>query len=144
MAGICLEKCNKVSIVTCCVNRQNAKIPVPCLEIIKIKTPVWVVLISLNKKAAANKLDRESSGGRYHLRLHFDLMDQKGMLLPDMKIVLAKSLIGTYNSHSRNAPVSHAFHREVFPAGIPLHLSVLQTMRGKCRYCYTGGIGNKT
>ena len=66
------------------------------------------------------------------------------MKLLDFKIVLAKSLIGAYNSRSRNTPVSHVSHREVLPASVPLHLPVLQTTRGKCRYCYTGGIENKT
>ena len=66
------------------------------------------------------------------------------MELLDFKIVLAKSLIGTYNSHSRNTPVSHVSSREVLPASVPLHLPVLQTTKGKCRYCYTGGTEKKT
>ena len=52
------------------------------------------------------------------------------MELPDLKIVLAKSLIGANNSRNQNTPVSHMSRR------------VLQTTRGKCRYCYTGGIEN--
>ena len=57
-------------------------------------------------------MDSKSSGGRYYLRLFFDLMDilavnshiiykklnPKGMGLLDFKIVLAKLLVGTYNS----------------------------------------------
>ena len=35
MVGTCLEECNKVSTVTRRVKRQSAKIPVPCLEVIK-------------------------------------------------------------------------------------------------------------
>ena len=103
-------------------------------------------------------MDRKSSGGRYYLRLLFDMMDiyivnlhaiykvlyQKGMELLDFKMVLAKLLIGTYNSRSRNTPISHVSRREVLPASVPLHLQVLQTMRGKCRYFYTGVIENKT
>ena len=66
------------------------------------------------------------------------------MELLDFKIVLAKSLIGTYNSRTQNTPVSHVSRREVLPASVPPHLPVLQTTRGKCRYCYTEGIENKT
>ena len=64
--------------------------------------------------------------------------------LLDFKIVLAKSLIGTCNSPSRNTSVSHVSRRDVLPASVPLHLPVLQTTRGKCRYCYTGRTENKT
>ena len=66
------------------------------------------------------------------------------MKLLDFKIVLAKLLIGMYNSHSRNTPVSHVSRREVLPASVLLPLPVLQTTRGKCRHCYNGGIENKT
>ena len=66
------------------------------------------------------------------------------MELLDFKIVLAKSLIGTYNNRSRNTPASDVSCREVLPASVPLHLTVLQTTRGKCGYCCTGGIENKT
>ena len=38
------------------------------------------------------------------------------MELLDFKIVLAKSLVGTYNSRSRNTPASHVSRREVLPA----------------------------
>ena len=74
----------------------------------------------------------------------YKVLYPKGMELLDFKIVLTKSLIGTYNSFNRNAPVSHVSLLEVLPASLPLHLPVLQTTIGKCRYCYTGGIGNKT
>ena len=43
----------------------------------------------------------------------------KGMELLDFKIVLAKSLIGTYNIRSRNTPFSHVSCR-VLPASVPL------------------------
>ena len=66
------------------------------------------------------------------------------MELLDFKTVLAKLLIGTYNSRCQNTPVSHVSRREVLPASVLQHLPVLQTTRGKCRYCYTGGIENKT
>ena len=100
----------------------------------------------LDQKTAAYKLDRKSSGGRYYLRLYFDLIDisvvnshaiyivlyPKGMELLEFKIVLARSLIGAYNSRSRNTPVSHLSRREVLPASVLLHLPVLQRTRGKC------------
>ena len=71
----------------------------------------------LDQRTAAYKLDRKSSGGRYYLRLFFDLMDMsvvnshvvykglnpKGMELLDFKIVVAKSLIGTYNNRIRSS-----------------------------------------
>ena len=71
-------------------------------------------------------------------------MYPKGIELLDFKTALAKSLIGTYNSRSRNTPVSHVSHQEVLPGSVLLDLTVLQAVRGKCRYCYTGGIENKT
>ena len=55
-----------------------------------------------------------------------------------------KSLIGAYNSRCRNTSITHQSRREVLPASVPLHLPVLQTTRGKCRYCYNAGIENKT
>ena len=65
-----------------------------------------------NQQTAAYKLDRNSSAGRYFLRLFFDLIDSsvvsshaiykvlypKEIELLDLKIALAKLLIGTYDS----------------------------------------------
>ena len=158
MVGTYLEECNKVSTVKCRVKGQNAKIPVPCSEIIKDYNSGMGGVDLLDQKTATYKLDRKLSGGRFYLRLFFDLMDMsvvnshaiykalypKGMELLDFKIVLEKSLIGTYNSRSRNTPVSHVSRREDFQLVFPLHFPVLQTTREKCRYCYTGGIENKT
>ena len=59
------------------------------------------------------------------------------MELLDFKIILAKSWIGACNSRSRNTPVSHVSHWEVLSVSVPKHLPVLQTMRGKWRYCYS-------
>ena len=59
------------------------------------------------------------------------------MELLDFKIILAKSWIGACNGRSRNTPVSHVSHWEVLSVSVPLHLPVLQKMRGKCRYCYS-------
>ena len=74
----------------------------------------------------------------------YEVLYPKGMELLDFKTVLAKSLIGTYNTRSRNKPISHVSPREILPASVPLRLPVLQTAREKCIYCYTGGIENKT
>ena len=65
-----------------------------------------------NQQTAAYKLDRKSSVGRYFLRLFFDLIDSsvvnshaiykvlspKEIELLDLKIAVAKLLIGTYDS----------------------------------------------
>ena len=67
----------------------------------------------------------------------------KGTDLVDFKLVLAKSLISTHNSRSRNTLVRHVSRREVLPASVLLHLPVFQKTRGKCTHCYTGGIKNK-
>ena len=98
----------------------------------------------LDQKTATYKLDCKLYGGRYYLKLFFDLMDisvvnsrtiykllyPKGMELLDFKIFLAKSLIGTSHSRSRNTPVSHVSLQEVLPTSVPLHSPVLQTTRG--------------
>ena len=68
----------------------------------------------LDQKTAAYKLDRRSSGGRYYLKLFFDLMDisvvnphaickilyPKEIGLLDFKIFLTKSLIRSYDSRN--------------------------------------------
>ena len=158
MVGTCLEECDKVSTVTRRVKGQSTKISVSWSEIIKDCNSGMGGVDLLDQKTAAYKLDRKSSGGRFYLRVFFDLMDisvanphtiykvlyPKGMELVDFKIVLAKSLIGTYDSPSRNIPARHVSRREVLPASVPLPLPVLQATRRKCTYCYTGGIENKT
>ena len=72
-----------------------------------------------DQKTTMYRLDRKSSGGRYYLRLFFDLMDMcmvnshivykecypTGRELLDFKILVAKSLIGSYNSRQRIAPL---------------------------------------
>ena len=79
-----------------------------------------------------------------NLHAVYKLLNPERIDLLGFKIVLAISLIGTYNSRSQNTPVSHVSRREVPAASVPLHLPVLQTTIGKCRYCYTGGIESKT
>ena len=69
VVGTCLEECNEGSTVTSRVKGQSTKISVPCPEIIKGGNDLF------NQKTAAYKLDLKSSGGRYYLRMFFDLMD---------------------------------------------------------------------
>ena len=103
-------------------------------------------------------MDHKPSGGCYYLRLFFDLMDisvvnshaiynnlldPKKMELLHSKVVLAKSLISTYNSCIRNTTAIHVSLREVLPTSVPLHLPVLQTTRVKCKQFYTWGIDTK-
>ena len=158
MVGTFLEECSKVSTVIRRVKGQSAKIPVLCPEIIKGYNSGMDGVDLLHQKTAAYKLEHKSSDGRYYLRLFFDLMDvsvvnshsiykvlyPKEMELLDFKIVLANSLIGTYDIRSRNTWVSHVPRREVLPASVALHVLVLRTTSFNCRYCYTGGIENKT
>ena len=81
---------------------------------------VWVGSVDLlDQRTAAYMLDRKSCG-RYYLRLFFDLMDiavanshvvykalyPKNMELLDFKIVIAKSLIGAYNSPHRSTSIT--------------------------------------
>ena len=68
MVGTYLEECNKVSTVTRRVKGQSANIPVPCPEIIKDYNSGMGGVDLLDQKAAAYKLDRKSSSGRYYLR----------------------------------------------------------------------------
>ena len=158
LVGTNLDGCDQVSFVLRRVKDQSAKAPISCPAIVKECNAGMGGVDLLDQRTAAYKLDRKSSNGRYYLRLFFDLLDiavvnshvvfkalnPKGMELLDFKIVVAKYLIGSYNSRSRNAPSTHISHREVLPASVPLHSPVLQTARGKCRYCYNAGLENKT
>ena len=154
----CLEGCNQISSVSHRVKDKSAKIPVPCPAIVKEYNNSIDGVDLLDQRTAAYKLDRKLSSWRYYVRLFFDLMDiavvnshavykalyTKGMELLDFKIVIAKSLIGAYDSRFRNTSITHTSLREVLPASVPLHLPVIQTTRSKCRYCYNAGIENKT
>ena len=158
MVGICPEERDKISTVSRRVKGQSAKTSVPYPEIIKDYNSGMAGVDLLDQKTAAYKWYRKSSGWHYYPRLFFDLMDisvvsshiiynelnPKGMELLDSKIVLAKSVVGTLENHSRNTPASHLSCREVSHASVPFHLPVLQQTRGKFRYCYTGGIESKT
>ena len=140
MFGTCIEECDKISTVSRRVKVQSAEIPVLCPEIIKDYNSGMGGVNLLDQKTAAYKLHCKSSGGRYYLKFFFDLMgisvvnshiiyhelNPKGMELFDFKIVLAKSLVDTYSSRSRNTPASHVPCREILPAGVPLDLLVLQ------------------
>ena len=121
MVGTCLKECEKISTVSRRVKGQSAKMLAPCREIIKVYNSGMSCVDLLDQKIAAYKLDCQFSCGRYYLRLFFDLMDisvanshitykelnPKEMELLDFKIVLAKPLVGTYNSRSRNTLASH-------------------------------------
>lgn len=158
LVGTNLDGCDQVSSVLRRVKGQSAKVPVSCPAIVKEYNAGMGGVDLLDQRTAAYKLDRKASSGRYYLRLFFDLMDiavvnshvvfkalnPKGMDLLDFKIVVAKYLIGSYNSRSRNAPSTHLSRREVLPASVPLHLPVIQAKRGKCRYCSNAGLQNKT
>ena len=116
LVGTCLEECNKVSTITYRIKGQSTKIPVPCPEVIKDSNSDMGGIDLLYQKSSAYKLDHKwpSSGGDYYFRLFFDLIDisienlhaiykvlyPNGIELLYFKIVLAKSLIGTYNSCS--------------------------------------------
>ena len=96
---------------------KSAKIPVSCLSIVKEYNNGMGGVDLLDQRMVAYKLDRKSSSGHYYLRLFFDLMDiavinshvvykalyPKGMELLDFKIVIAKYLIGAYNSQCHRA-----------------------------------------
>ena len=62
MVGTCLEECNKVSTVRRRVKGQNAKIPVPCPQIIKDYNSSMGGVDLFDQKTAAYRLDRKSSG----------------------------------------------------------------------------------
>ena len=110
---------------------------------------LWVVLISTIKKEQLTNWTESHLAGA--IRLFFALIDisvlnshaiykalfLQGTELQDFKIILAKSWIGACNSRSRNTPVSYVSYWEVLLVSVPLHLPVLQTTRGKCRYYYT-------
>ena len=114
MVGTCLEECEKISTVLRTVKGQSTKIPIPCLEIIQDYNSGMGGVDLLDQKTAPYMLSHKFSGGRYYLRLFFDLMyisvinlhiiykelNPKGMELLDFKIVLAKSLVGIYDSNS--------------------------------------------
>ena len=113
LVGTCLEGCNQTSSVSCRVKGKSATTPVPCPSIVKEYNNSMGGVDLLDQRTAAYKSDRISSSGYYYLRLFFDLMDiavvnshigykvlyPKGMELLDFKIVIAKSLIGTYNMY---------------------------------------------
>ena len=74
-----------------------------------------------------------------HMLFTKHLMD-----LLDYKIVVSKSLIGNYNSQSRNVTANRMSRRYILPETVPLHLPVIKETRGKCAHCSAEGIENKT
>ena len=75
--------------------------------------------------------------------IFFDLMDMcmvnshivykecypTGMELLDFKVLIAKSLIGSYNCRKRIAPPTRVSRRSFLTADVPLHLPIIQTCR---------------
>ena len=118
MAGPNVKGTNTTATVLRRKKGQKAKISVPCPNIIKSYNANMGGVDILDQKTAAYRLDRKSACGRYYLRLFFDLMDMacvnahvvsilkdpKGVELLDFKQVVAKGLIGIYNTQSRNPP----------------------------------------
>ena len=96
--GSCLEEFNKVSTITCIVKGQSAKTLATCPETFKDYDSCMGGVDLLDQKTTAYELDRKSSGGRYYLRLFFDLMD-----------------IPVVNSH--------AIYRVLYPKGTELLVS---------------------
>ena len=123
---------------------QRAKISVPCPNIIKSYNANMGVVDILEQKTAAYRLDRTSAGGRYYLRLCFDLMDMarvnahvvsilrdpKGVELLNFKQVVAKGLIGIYNTRSRNPASIKQSKRSFQPTPVPILLPVVGTHAG--------------
>ena len=107
-----LEGCNQISSVSRRAKDKSAKIPVLCPSIVKEYNSGMGGVDLLDQRTAPYKMYTESSSGRYYLRLFFDFMDiavvnshvvckafyPKGMELLDFKIVIAKCLIGSFNS----------------------------------------------
>ena len=125
LVGTCLEGCNQISSVSRRVKCQSAETPVPCPSIVKEYNNDMCGVHLFHQRTPACKLDRKSSSGRYYL------MD-----------------IAAVNSHvvykCRTTCITHTSRRKVLPTSVPLHLPVIQTTKGKCRYCYNAGIENKT
>ena len=91
-----MEGCNQISSVSRRVKGKSAKIPVPCPSIVKEYNDGMGSVDLLDQRTAAYKLDRQSSSGRYYLRLFFDLMD-----------------IAVVNSH--------VVYKTLYPKGIDRH-----------------------
>ena len=158
LVGTALEECDQISSVSRRAKGQSSKVTVPCPKMVKDLNSNMGGVDLLDQKTAVYRLDRKSSGGRYYLRLFFDLIDMcivnshivynecypTGMELLDIKVLVAKLLIGSYNSHQRIARLNRVSRRSFLPADVPLHLPIIQSTREKCRYCYVSGTENKT
>ena len=154
MVGTCPEEYNKVSTITRKVKRQSTKIPVPCPETDIKNYNSRMGGVDLLDQSNCLQIGMQVIWWALLRQIIFLFMDisvvnsraiykglyPKGMELLELKLVLAKSLIGLYNSRSRNTLVRHVYRREVLPASVQLNLQVLQKTRRKCRHCYTGGI----
>ena len=75
------------------------------------------------------------TGFLHEFDLYLDKKEKAELGLGETVVLdLSKKLENTlcHNSRSRNTPASHVSCQEVLPAGVPLHLSVLQQTRRKC------------
>ena len=157
LVGTALEGCDQISSVSHHAKGQSSKVTVTCPKMVKDYNSNMGGVDLLDQKTAVYRLDRKSSGRRYYLRLFFHLMDMcmvnshivykecylTGMELLDFKVLVAKSLIGSYNSRQRIAPPTHVSRRSFLPADVPLHLPIIQSTQGKCRYYYVSGTENE-
>ena len=130
---------------------KKSKIAVPCPNIVKSYSAGMGGVDLRDQRIAAYHISRKSAGGRYYLRMFFDLMDiacvnaylvckiidPKAMDLLDFKQVIAKGLIG--NCRSRNPAPYKQLKRSSFPTSVPTHLPDVDTVR----YCAAEGKENK-
>ena len=157
LVGTALEGCDQISSVSRRAKDQSSKFTVPCPKMVKDYNSNMGGVDLLEQKTAVYRLDRKLSGEKYYLRLFFDLMDMcmvnsrivykecypAGMELLDFKVLVAKSVIGSINSRQMIAPPTRVSRRSFLPADVPLYLPIIQSTRGKCRYCYVSGTENK-
>ena len=75
LAGPNIEGIHETSSVLRRVKGKREKSAVACPNIVKMYNANMGGVDILDQKTATYRLDRKSSGGRYYLRLFFDLMD---------------------------------------------------------------------
>ena len=153
LIGTNIEECDTVSNVMRREKGKKGKIAVPCPNLVKWYNAGMGGVDLLDQRNAAHHVSRKSSGGRYYLRMFFDLMDiacvnanlvskiigPKAMDLLDFKQVIAKGLIGKYNCRLRNPATYKQSKQSCFPTSVPTHLPDVDTVHGKCRYCADEG-----
>ena len=75
LVGTALEGCDQISSVSRRAKGQSSKVTVPCQQMVKEYNSNMGGVDLLEQKTAVYRLDRKLSGGRYYLRLFFDIMD---------------------------------------------------------------------